>query len=108
MDKWAVSETFEDYTQTLILECESDREQPANLTWTVPLNAPNTLYYQVINIKKLIFLLIHLIIWLTKSVFLSVTRTIVWDGRLTSLTEGSSLLKLVGQLLRWSDSESHH
>ncbi|XP_059352990.1 protein Skeletor, isoforms B/C-like isoform X2 [Daphnia carinata] len=46
VDKWTESETFEDYKQTLILECESDREQPANLTWTVPLNAPNTLYYQ--------------------------------------------------------------
>ncbi|XP_046462387.1 protein Skeletor, isoforms B/C-like isoform X2 [Daphnia pulex] len=46
VDKWAESETFEDYTKTLILECESGREQPANLTWTVPLDAPKTLYYQ--------------------------------------------------------------
>nr|CAH0099112.1 unnamed protein product [Daphnia galeata] len=46
IDKWAESETFEDYKETLILECESGREQPANLTWTVPLDAPKTLYYQ--------------------------------------------------------------
>ncbi len=49
MDKWADSETFDDYTKTLILECESNREQPANLTWTVPMDAPNTLYYQVVS-----------------------------------------------------------
>ena len=62
IDKWAESETFEDYKETLILECESGREQPANLTWTVPLDAPKTLYYQVIFIYfsfKLIVLLIY-------------------------------------------------
>lgn len=49
VDKWMESETFEDYMKTLILECESNREQPANLTWTVPIDAPNTLYYQVVQ-----------------------------------------------------------
>lgn len=46
IDKWAESETFADYMKTLILECDREVEQPANLTWTVPLDAPNTLYYQ--------------------------------------------------------------
>ena len=49
VDKWAESETFDDYTKTLILECETNREHPANLTWTVPMDAPNTLYYQVVS-----------------------------------------------------------
>lgn len=50
VDKWADSETFEDYMKTLILECETNLERPANMTWTVPMDAPNTLYYQVLNL----------------------------------------------------------
>lgn len=59
IDKWAESETFQDYTKTLILECETNREQPANLTWTVPAEAPDTLYYQVYRNNQLLY---HLVI----------------------------------------------
>lgn len=38
-------ETFEDYMKTLYLFCEDG--EPGVLNWTVPMEAPNTLYYQV-------------------------------------------------------------
>lgn len=38
-------ETFEEYMKTLHLVCEDGK--PAVLNWTVPLNAPDLLYYQV-------------------------------------------------------------
>lgn len=45
VDKAAQSETFQDYMKTLRLEC--DDGDPAYLNWTVPKDAPDTLYYQV-------------------------------------------------------------
>lgn len=45
-DKWDIFDTFEEYKSTLTLECETTG-QPFNLTWTVPMDAPKTLYYQV-------------------------------------------------------------
>lgn len=38
-------ETFEEYMKTLHLVCEDGK--PAVMNWTVPLNAPDLLYYQV-------------------------------------------------------------
>jgi len=43
-DKWAESATFEEYQSSLVLACEPG--QSVNLTWTVPMDAPKTLYYQ--------------------------------------------------------------
>lgn len=45
IDRSATSETFEDYTKTLELECE--RGEPAVLNWTVAEETPDLLYYQV-------------------------------------------------------------
>ncbi|XP_072384339.1 protein Skeletor, isoforms B/C [Diabrotica undecimpunctata] len=44
IDKSAESETFEEFTKTLRLEC--DIGEPAYLNWTVPMDAPDLLYYQ--------------------------------------------------------------
>lgn len=44
-DMSAESETFDDYMKTLRLECDENGE-PAYLNWTVPMDAPNVLYYQ--------------------------------------------------------------
>ncbi|RZB39621.1 Skeletor, isoforms B/C [Asbolus verrucosus] len=44
IDKSAESETFEEYMETLKLEC--DQGEPAYLNWTVPMEAPDLLYYQ--------------------------------------------------------------
>lgn len=44
VDKSADIETFEDYMQTLHLECEEGN--PGVLNWTVPMDAPDLLYYQ--------------------------------------------------------------
>lgn len=38
-------ETFEEYMKTLTLDCEDG--EPGYLNWTVPMDAPDTLYYQV-------------------------------------------------------------
>lgn len=45
IDKSLESETFEEFTKTLRLEC--DQGEPAYLNWTVPMEAPDVLYYQV-------------------------------------------------------------
>lgn len=45
VDKSAAIETFADYKKTLHLECEDG--EPGMLNWTVPMEAPDTLYYQV-------------------------------------------------------------
>lgn len=45
IDKAAESATFEDYMKTLRLEC--DEGEPAYLNWSVPMDAPDLLYYQV-------------------------------------------------------------
>lgn len=55
IDRSAEMETFEEYKKTLRLVCEPG--EPAILNWTVPLDAPDTLYYQVT--KKMINLKIH-------------------------------------------------
>uniref|UniRef100_A0A1B0BKY3 DOMON domain-containing protein n=1 Tax=Glossina palpalis gambiensis TaxID=67801 RepID=A0A1B0BKY3_9MUSC len=44
VDRSAEIETFEDYMKTLELECEEG--DPGYLNWTVPLDAPDLLYYQ--------------------------------------------------------------
>ncbi|KAL1491384.1 hypothetical protein ABEB36_011989 [Hypothenemus hampei] len=44
VDKALESETFEDYMKTLRLEC--DDGMPGYLNWTVPMDAPDLLYYQ--------------------------------------------------------------
>lgn len=45
IDKSTESETFEEYLETLRLEC--DQGEPGYLNWTVPMDAPDLLYYQV-------------------------------------------------------------
>lgn len=45
IDRSAESETFEQFFDTLRLECEPG--EPAYLNWTVPMDAPDLLYYQV-------------------------------------------------------------
>ncbi|XP_050304285.1 protein Skeletor, isoforms B/C isoform X2 [Anthonomus grandis grandis] len=44
IDKALESATFEDYMKTLRLEC--DEGEPAYMNWTVPMDAPDLLYYQ--------------------------------------------------------------
>jgi hypothetical protein len=44
VDKSAESDTFEEYLETLRLEC--DQGEPGYLNWTVPMDAPDLLYYQ--------------------------------------------------------------
>lgn len=45
IDKSAQSETFDDYVKTLHLACDSG--QPAYLNWTVAMDTPDLVYYQV-------------------------------------------------------------
>lgn len=45
IDRALESETFENYKATLRLEC--DEGQATFFNWTVPIDAPDTLYYQV-------------------------------------------------------------
>lgn len=58
-DMSAESETFDDYMKTLRLECDENGE-PAYLNWTVPMDAPNVLYYQVKLVVTSIVLHYHL------------------------------------------------
>ncbi|XP_073818212.1 protein Skeletor, isoforms B/C [Musca autumnalis] len=44
IDRSAETETFEEYMKTLTLVCEEG--EPGYLNWTVPMDAPSTLYYQ--------------------------------------------------------------
>lgn len=71
IDKSAESETFEQFFETLRLQCEPG--EPAYLNWTVPMDAPDLLYYQVRPTQDLrkVFLMR----------FSSVTRTIIWAGK---------------------------
>lgn len=55
-DMSSVSETFDDYMKTLRLECD-ENGTPAYLNWTVPMYAPDVLYYQV---KLILMLLVTL------------------------------------------------
>jgi hypothetical protein len=45
VDMSSEKETFESFFQTLRLECE--RGEPFYMNWTVPMDAPDLLYYQV-------------------------------------------------------------
>lgn len=45
IDKASDIETFEDYMKTLHLECEPG--EPAYLNWTVAMDTPDLVYYQV-------------------------------------------------------------
>lgn len=45
VDVSAQTATFAEYMKTVHLDCELG--EPAILNWTVPMDAPNTLYYQV-------------------------------------------------------------
>lgn len=45
VDKSLETETFEDYKKTLKLECENG--EPAVLNWTVSMDTPDLVYYQV-------------------------------------------------------------
>lgn len=45
IDRSAEFEEFDDFKKTLRLVCEDG--EPAILNWTVPIEAPDTLYYQV-------------------------------------------------------------
>lgn len=45
VDKSSEIETFEDYKKTLKLECENG--EPAVLNWTVSMDTPDLVYYQV-------------------------------------------------------------
>ncbi|XP_037295975.1 protein Skeletor, isoforms B/C isoform X1 [Manduca sexta] len=44
VDQWAKAETFEEYMQTLQLECNNG--EPAALNWTVAHETPDLVYYQ--------------------------------------------------------------
>ncbi|XP_075145632.1 protein Skeletor, isoforms B/C [Haematobia irritans] len=44
IDRSADSDTFEDFMKTLTLKCEEG--EPGYMNWTVPMDAPDTLYYQ--------------------------------------------------------------
>jgi hypothetical protein len=47
VDMSSEKDTFESFFQTLRLECE--RGEPFYMNWTVPMDAPDLLYYQVKN-----------------------------------------------------------
>lgn len=49
VDKSTQSESFEAYQDTLTLSCQDGR--PKLLKWTVPQDAPDTLYYQVCRVQ---------------------------------------------------------
>lgn len=53
IDRSAEIKTFAEYMETLRLECETG--EPAYLNWTVPMDAPKLLYYQVFMIFKYLF-----------------------------------------------------
>lgn len=52
-DKSNKIDSFEEYMKTLNLFCEDG--DPAYLNWTVPLDAPDLLYYQVKLERKNVF-----------------------------------------------------
>jgi hypothetical protein len=47
IDKSENIETFEDYAKTLRLECDDGADEPAVMNWTVSVDTPDTVYYQV-------------------------------------------------------------
>jgi hypothetical protein len=54
IDKSSDIETFDEYKKTLKLECEPG--EPAVLNWTVSMDTPNLVYYQVCSHHLLYFI----------------------------------------------------
>lgn len=80
IDKSAEIETFEEYKKTLHLFC--DDGQPAILNWTVPMDAPDLLYYQVrITAITSLQTSLHFLICIFCFFRFSVIRTEIWDGK---------------------------
>lgn len=62
VDRSSEIDTFEEYKETLVYKCEDG--EPGYMNWTVPLKAPDLLYYQVsttITVLNWNSLLIHLL-----------------------------------------------
>lgn len=51
IDKSENIETFEDYMKTLHLECDDGPDEPAVMNWTVSIDTPDIVYYQVNDIN---------------------------------------------------------
>lgn len=92
VDMSADMETFENFFETLRLEC--DKGEPAKLVWTVAEDTPDLVYYQVRFIKiqstsyerkidalAVIVSRIKNLIRTRTICLRSVTRTITWAGR---------------------------
>lgn len=87
VDKWNESASFDEYMETLFLDCEVPNQIVA-LTWTVPDDAPSTLYYQV---KPTLYLLFQFLEELIPILLIdSVTLTTVSGGKSMSLIQDSN------------------
>lgn len=51
VDRSSEIATFEEYKETLVYNCEDG--EPGYMNWTVPLKAPDVLYYQVSEVLSL-------------------------------------------------------
>lgn len=78
IDKAASIETFDEYKRTLQLECEDG--EPGMLNWTVPMEAPDLVYYQVSYMQAYLFTPGHSSI-LTAIFYCSAIRIVIWAGR---------------------------